>query len=38
VKKFPNSIYAGWFDFEGKPYFDAEVGAEKPVEVEFDFN
>ena len=38
VKKFPNSIYAGWFDFEGKPYFDAEVGAEKPIEVEFDFN
>ncbi|MFH6768869.1 LemA family protein [Gaetbulibacter aquiaggeris] len=38
VKTFPNSILAGLFDFEGKPYFDAEAGAEKPVDVEFDFN
>ncbi|MGR7812273.1 LemA family protein [Lacinutrix undariae] len=38
VKKFPNSLLAGIFNFEGKPYFDAEPGAEKPVEVEFDFN
>lgn len=38
VKKFPNSILAGWFGFEGKPYFDAEAGAEKPVEVNFDFD
>lgn len=38
VKKFPNSILAGILDFEGKAYFDAEAGAEKPVEVEFDFN
>ena len=37
VKKFPNSILAGLFNFEGKPYFDAEAGAEKPVDVEFDF-
>ena len=37
VKTFPNSILAGWFNFEGKPYFDAEVGADQPVEVEFDF-
>ncbi|WP_026753571.1 LemA family protein [Sediminibacter sp. Hel_I_10] len=38
VKKFPNSILAGLFGFEGKAYFDAEAGAEKPVDVEFDFN
>lgn len=38
VKKFPNSILAGMFNFEGKPYFDAEVGAEEPVDVDFDFN
>ncbi|NOY47943.1 MAG: LemA family protein [Chlorobi bacterium] len=38
VKKFPNSLLAGLFNFEGKPYFDAEAGAEKPVDVEFDFN
>ena len=35
VKKFPNSILAGWFNFEGKPYFQAEAGAEKPVKVDF---
>lgn len=38
VKTFPNSILAGWFGFSDKPYFDAEAGAEKPVEVDFDFN
>ncbi|MFL1013128.1 LemA family protein [Flavisericum labens] len=38
VKTFPNSILAGLFNFEGKPYFDAEAGSEKPVDVEFDFN
>lgn len=38
VKTFPNSILAGLFHFEGKPYFDAEAGAEKPVDVQFDFN
>ncbi|NIK93126.1 LemA family protein [Mangrovimonas sp. CR14] len=38
VKKFPNSILAGIFNFEGKPYFDAEAGAEKPVEVDFQFD
>lgn len=37
VKTFPNKILAGWFDFDPKPYFDAEAGAEKPVEVDFDF-
>ncbi|WP_395074325.1 LemA family protein [Flavobacterium sp.] len=35
VKTFPNSILAGIFGFTGKPYFDAEAGAEKPVEVKF---
>ncbi|MDX1471870.1 MAG: LemA family protein [Flavobacteriaceae bacterium] len=38
VKTFPNSILAGIFDFESKPYFDAEAGADEPVEVEFDFD
>jgi len=37
VKKFPNSILAGLFNFEGKPYFNAEDGADKAPEVEFDF-
>jgi LemA protein len=35
VKTFPNSILAGWFNFEGKPYFQSEPGAEKPVKVDF---
>ncbi len=38
VKEFPNSILAGILNFEGKPYFDAESGAEEPVDVEFDFD
>ncbi|MDO5979702.1 LemA family protein [Flavivirga spongiicola] len=38
VNRFPNSILAGILNFNEKPYFDAEVGAEKPVDVEFDFN
>lgn len=38
VKTFPNTILAGWFGFEGKPYFDSEPGAEKPVDVDFNFD
>ncbi|MCB0434334.1 MAG: LemA family protein, partial [Mangrovimonas sp.] len=38
VKKFPNSILAGILNFDDKPYFDAEAGADKPVDVEFDFD
>jgi len=38
VKRFPNSILAGILGFEGKPYFDAEAGADQPVEVEFNFD
>jgi len=37
VKTFPNNIIAGWFNFDAKAYFDAEAGAEKPVEVDFNF-
>jgi LemA protein len=37
VKEFPNSLLAGMLGFDDKPYFDAEAGAEKPVDVEFDF-
>ncbi|WP_435133961.1 LemA family protein [Formosa sp. A9] len=37
IKTFPNSLLAGLFNFESKPYFDAEAGAEKPVDVNFDF-
>ncbi|GAA0874581.1 LemA family protein [Wandonia haliotis] len=37
IKRFPNSIFAGWFGFSERPYYDAEPGAEKPVDVEFNF-
>ena len=33
---FPNSMFLG--NYKEKPYFDAVAGAEKPVNVEFDFN
>lgn len=35
IKKFPTTIYAGWFGFEPKPQFKAEAGAEKTPEVKF---
>jgi LemA protein len=35
IKTFPNSIFAGMFGFKEKPYFEAAVGADKPVEVKF---
>lgn len=35
VKTFPNSLLSGAFGFSEKPYFDAEVGADQPVEVDF---
>lgn len=37
VKTFPNNMLAGFFDFDGKPYFEAEAGAEQAPDVEFDF-
>ncbi len=33
---FPNSMFLG--NYKEKPYFDAVAGAEKPVDVKFDFN
>ncbi|WP_242082345.1 LemA family protein [Aestuariivivens sediminis] len=38
VKTFPNTLLAGLLNFDGKPYFDAESGSERPVDVDFDFN
>jgi LemA protein len=35
IKTFPNSIFAGMFGLKEKPYFEAAVGADKPVEVKF---
>ena len=38
VKTFPNVLLAGILGFDEKPYFDSEAGAEKPVDVDFEFN
>lgn len=38
IKVFPNNLFAGLFGFKEKPYFEAVAGAEKPVDVEFDFS
>jgi LemA protein len=35
IRKFPQIIYAGWFGFEKKSYFEAQPGAEKAPEVKF---
>ena len=38
IRKFPNNIVAGLFNFDKKGYFKASEGAENAPEVEFDFN
>lgn len=35
IRQFPGNILAGMFGFERKPYFEAEIGAEKAPKVEF---
>ena len=35
IRKFPQIIYAGWFGFNKKNYFEAQQGAEKAPEVQF---
>lgn len=35
IRQFPRVIYAGWFDFEKKGYFEADQGAEEAPKVEF---
>jgi len=37
IKIFPNNLFAGMFGFKEKAFFEAVAGAEKPVDVEFDF-
>ena len=38
IKKFPNSILAGWFGFEEMPRYQADPGSEQAPEVEFEFD
>jgi LemA protein len=35
IRAFPRIIYAGWFGFSKKAYFEAEEGSEKVPEVQF---
>lgn len=35
IRSFPHVIYAGWFDFEKKGYFEADAGTENAPKVEF---
>jgi LemA protein len=35
ILTFPRNIFAGMYGLKEKPYFEAAVGAEKPVEVKF---
>lgn len=35
IRRFPSNIVAGMFDFEKKPYFEAQDGADKAPEVKF---
>ncbi|MBQ6070797.1 MAG: LemA family protein [Bacteroidales bacterium] len=37
IRKFPNNIIAGLFNFDKKGYFKAAAGAENAPEVEFNF-
>ena len=38
IQSFPALLYAGACGFTAKPYFTAVAGAEKPPQVQFDFN
>lgn len=38
IKRFPNSILAGIFNFSELAYFKSEAGAESAPDVNFDFN
>jgi len=35
IQKFPNSIFAGFYDYEKKAYFEAAKGSAKAPEVKF---
>lgn len=35
IRRFPRNLIAGLFNFESKPYFEADQGADKAPEVQF---
>ncbi|MBO2524936.1 MAG: LemA family protein [Bacteroidetes bacterium] len=38
IRRFPNNIFAGMFNFDKKGYFKAKEGADEAPDVEFNFN
>ena len=38
IQQFPASLIAGFRNFKTKPFFEATAGAERPPQVQFDFN
>jgi len=36
IKLFPNNLFAGWFSFDEKAYFESKEGAENAPEVDFE--
>lgn len=38
IRRFPNNIFAGMFNFDKKGYFKAKEGADVAPDVEFNFN
>lgn len=37
IRKFPNTIYAGWFGFDQMVRYEADAGSEDAPDVDFDF-
>lgn len=38
IKKFPNSILAGWFGFDEMPRYQSDPGADQAPDVDFEFD
>ncbi|MGI9547371.1 MAG: LemA family protein [Flavobacteriaceae bacterium] len=38
IKKFPNSILAGWFGFDDMPRYQSDPGADQAPDVDFEFD
>ena len=37
IKVFPNSVFAGWFNFDDMARYKSDVGSENAPDVNFDF-
>lgn len=36
IRRFPNNLFAGFFGFEKKPYFEAQEGTERAPDISFE--